>query len=132
MAKQHYRNLVVVLGDQLNHDSAAFDHFDPAQDVVWMAEAAEESEHVWSHKARIALFLSAMRHFRDELEQRGYTVLYRTLESSGDASLAEALAETANGAAFDRILAVHPGEWRVKQLLEDAAARLGAARLATL
>ena len=32
-----------------------------------MAEVREESTHVWSHKARIALFLSAMRHFRDDM-----------------------------------------------------------------
>ena len=46
--------LVVVLGDQLDIEAAAFDGFDPAQDAVWMAEVAEESTHVWSHKARIA------------------------------------------------------------------------------
>ena len=61
------RHLVLVLGDQLNADSAAFDGFDPAQDAVLMVEAREESTHVWSHKARTALFLSAMRHFADEL-----------------------------------------------------------------
>ena len=33
------RRLVVVLGDQLDADSAAFDGFDPAQDAVWMCEA---------------------------------------------------------------------------------------------
>ncbi|MFN3462367.1 MAG: cryptochrome/photolyase family protein, partial [Oceanibaculum sp.] len=55
------RHLVMVLGDQLNHDSSAFDGFDPARDVVWMAEVAEESTHVWSAKPRIAIFLSAMR-----------------------------------------------------------------------
>ncbi|MFW6342992.1 MAG: cryptochrome/photolyase family protein, partial [Halothiobacillaceae bacterium] len=32
------RDLVVILGDQLDQDSAVFDDFDPAQDRVWMAE----------------------------------------------------------------------------------------------
>jgi len=40
------RHLVLVLGDQLDEASAAFDGFDPACDSVWMAEVAEESEHV--------------------------------------------------------------------------------------
>ena len=56
------RNLVLVLGDQLDPASAALDGFDPKCDAVWMAEVAEESTHVWAHKARIALFLAAMRH----------------------------------------------------------------------
>ena len=55
------RNLILVLGDQLDPDSAAFDGFDPKRDVVWMAEVAEESTHVQSSRPRIALFLSAMR-----------------------------------------------------------------------
>lgn len=33
------RHLVLVLGDQLNADSAAFDGFDRSCDAVWMAEA---------------------------------------------------------------------------------------------
>ena len=49
------RHLVIVLGDQLDRSSAAFDGFDAARDTVWMAEVAEESTHVWSHKARILL-----------------------------------------------------------------------------
>ena len=61
----HIGQLVVVLGDQLDAGSTAFDSFDPERDAVWMAEVAEEATHVPSHKARIVLFLSAMRHFRD-------------------------------------------------------------------
>ena len=57
------RHLIVVLGDQLDADAAAFDGFDPGRDVVAMAEVAAESEHVWSAKSRTALFLAAMRHF---------------------------------------------------------------------
>jgi deoxyribodipyrimidine photolyase-related protein len=56
------RHLVIVLGDQLDVQSSALQGFDPTQDVVWMAEV-DESTHVWSAKQRIAVLLSAMRHF---------------------------------------------------------------------
>ena len=66
------RHLVLVLGDQLDADSAVFDDFDPARDAIWMAEVAQEATQVWSSQPRIALFLSAMRHFRDALRARGW------------------------------------------------------------
>ena len=72
-------NLILVLGDQLDHSSAAFDGFDSENDVVWMAKVEEETTHVWCHKLRIALFLSAMRHFRDELTKSKRTVDYHQL-----------------------------------------------------
>jgi deoxyribodipyrimidine photolyase-related protein len=72
--KTQPRHIVLIVGDQLNVDSTAFDGFDPKQDAVWMAEVTGEATHVWSHKARIAIFLAAMRHFRDELHNRGFTV----------------------------------------------------------
>ena len=87
----HLRTLVVVLGDQLDLEAAAFDGFDPAQDAVWMAEVAEESTHVWSGKQRIALFLSAMRHFADDLRRDGIPLDYTRLgERGGAGSLAAA------------------------------------------
>ena len=64
--------IAIVLGDQLNHDSTLYNQIDAAKDVVVMAEVLEEANHVWSHKARIALFFSAMRHFADELARRGF------------------------------------------------------------
>ena len=70
------RNLVVVLGDQLDPRSLALEGFDVNKDAVWMAELPEESEHVWSHKARIALFFSAMRHFAKGLGERDIRVRY--------------------------------------------------------
>jgi len=54
------RRLVLVLGDPL----------DAPRDVAWKAEAYEESTHVWSTEPRIAMFLAAMRHFRDERRRR--------------------------------------------------------------
>ena len=72
-------NLILVLGDQLDRRSSAFDGFDRDRDRVWMAEVAEESTHVWTHKARITVFLSAMRHFRAGLQEEGITVDYTEL-----------------------------------------------------
>ena len=124
------RNLVLVLGDQLDQSSAAFDDFDKKQDVVWMAEVAEESTHVWTHKARIAVFLSAMRHFRDQLSHDGFTVDYLELCDKKNprepASLTAAL-ETSlrrfkkKGFRPERLICVEPGEWRVRIALEEAA-----------
>ncbi len=57
------RSLIVVLGDQLDPEAAAFDGFDAGIDAVWMAEVPEESTQVWSSKPRTVMFPAAMRHF---------------------------------------------------------------------
>lgn len=120
------RHLVIVLGDQLNFESAAFDGFDADQDAVWMAEVAEEATHVWSHKARIALFLSAMRHFRDTLHKRGWTVLYRELDNPGNlGSFRSEFAAVLTQRCPEKIVLVEPGEFRVKQDIDRTAADLG-------
>ncbi len=79
------RSLVIVLGDQLDRSSAAFDGFDSEQDTAWMAEVADESAHVWIHKTQIAVFLAAMRHFRDRLCGDGITVDYTEFAASPQA-----------------------------------------------
>ena len=113
------RNLVVVFGDQLHHDASAFDGFDPDQDVVWMAEAEFESTHVWTHKQRIVLFLSAMRHFRDELKEKGFEVCYAQMEESKKTKrLSERLRIDLRAMSPDKLIAVQPGEWRVLKGLE--------------
>ena len=126
---------MLVLGDQLNRDSAAFDDFDPTRDAVWMAEVVEESTHVWSAKQRITLFLAAMRHFRDELRSAGVRVRYRelgvTTTSHGHATaaeprtLAEALALDVATERPQRLVLVEPGDFRVRAELQAAAAGLG-------
>lgn len=65
------RNLVVVLGDQLDPDAAVFDDFDRQQDAVLMMEVAEEATYIPQHRIRLTLFFSAMRHFRDALRTNG-------------------------------------------------------------
>ena len=87
------RSLVIVLGDQLDPDAAAFDGFDSCLDAVWMAEVAEESTHVWSSKPRTVMFLAAMRHFALALQAAGRTLHYTRLDADDNSgSLAGAVA----------------------------------------
>jgi len=120
------RSLIVVLGDQLDRESALWDDFPPAEDVVWMAEVRMESTHVWAHKARIAVFLSAMRHFRDWLRERGRTVHYRQLDDPENAgSLGEELRAAIRRLRPARLVVCEPGDHRVAGELAAAAASAG-------
>jgi len=115
------RHLIVVFGDQLDLDSAAFAGFDPAQDTVWMAEAAPESTYVWSTKARITMFLAAMRQFRAALTKRGWPIHYRALPEVPEkepAKLSELLKAFLAEHKPEKVIAVEPGEWRVWRGLE--------------
>lgn len=117
---------MLVLGDQLDADASAFDGFDPAVDAVWMAEVAEESTHVWSSQPRIAVFLSAMRHFRDELRARGFTVHYRELTAtSATGTLAAELERAVATLKPSGLIVTEPGDWRVSEALTAAAERAG-------
>ena len=123
------RHLVVVLGDQLDRRSAAFDDFDPKQDAVWMAEVSEESTHVPSSKQRTTLFLSAMRHFAQSLRDEGLPLHYRALtedpEQTPDSSLADELLRTLAQRRPQAVVMVEAGEWRVQQALQAAVAEAG-------
>ncbi len=120
--KQPVRNLVIVLGDQLDHQSSAREGFEPGQDLVWMAEVAEETEHVWSSKQRTTVFLSAMRHFAAELRDRGCPVTYTVLDAPGNTgTLAGELARAIDAHQPTGLVMTAPGDWRVLQSLRAAA-----------
>jgi deoxyribodipyrimidine photolyase-related protein len=120
------RNLVLVLGDQLDPGSAAFDGFDPKQDAVWMAEVDGECKHVWSHKARIVMFLAAMRHFAEELRARKINVRYTPItDPENRHTFAGELKRAVEELKPHKLIVVEPGEYRVKVDLEQAAGELG-------
>ncbi len=74
------RRLVIVLGDQLDAASAAFDGFDPAQDAILIMEVREEASYIPQHKRQLAFFFAAMRHFRDAQREAGRRVHYCELD----------------------------------------------------
>ncbi len=117
---QPLRHLILILGDQLDHESSALVGFDPSQDAVLMIEAREESTHVWSHKIRTTLFLSAMRHFAQDIQQRGFPVIYRQLDKEADASLRSGLLAAIQAHSPQAVIGVEPGDLRVRAHIEDA------------
>ncbi len=123
------RNLIIIFGDQLDHESAAFDSFDAKQDAMWMAEVAAQANPEWSHKLRIAFFFSAMRHFRDELKKNKLTVHYTELPADGRKDrgndFAEVLAADCKKLKPEKLIAVMPGDHSVKQGIEDFAKEAG-------
>ena len=66
--------LIPILGDQLSHQLASLRDVDRGDAVVLMMEVTEETTYVRHHQRKIALVVSAMRHFADELSAAGWTV----------------------------------------------------------
>lgn len=120
------RHLIVVLGDQLDLDASGFDGFDARLDAVWMAEVQEESTHVWSSKPRIALFLSAMRHFALALQAAGRSLHYTRLDAPANAgTLAAQLQADIRRLRPARLVMTAPGDWRVLQAIKSVAEASG-------
>jgi deoxyribodipyrimidine photolyase-like uncharacterized protein len=68
----------LILGDQLNWDSLVWESIDAKNDVVLMCEVQNASLKPRSSKQRTTLFLSAMRHFAQEVKDKGYSLIYHS------------------------------------------------------
>jgi len=114
------RNLVCVLGDQLSEEASGLVDFDSAQDAVWMAEVDEESTHIVSSKQRTTLFLSAMRHFAQDLKKKGWSVHYSEIDSEDNTgTLAGELEKTIKLTKPKKLIMTAPGDWRVLQKIRE-------------
>jgi deoxyribodipyrimidine photolyase-related protein len=119
--------LAIVLGDQLDIDSALIRSIGP-DDTVLMMEVAGESRHVPSHVQRTTLFLSAMRHFADELAARKIRVQYVPLDDpTNSGSLETEILRAAETLRPAELVCTHPGEWRVMAMLDRVREATGLA-----
>ena len=109
---------ILILGDQLDLQSAALQDFDRQTDEIIMVESSNEAQYVWTHKAKIALFLSAMRHFAQALKEQNYPLIY-IQEST--LTIVEAVKQEILRKKVRHLVCVEPGEWRVRKALEALA-----------
>ena len=112
------KRLVLILGDQLDRQSAALRDFESKLDEVVMIESIPEAQVVWSHKAKIALFLSAMRHYAKELVADGFPVHY---VRGSNLSIVDTLKKLVQEKGVTHLVCVEPGEWRLKLAIEKIA-----------
>lgn len=115
------KKLVLVLGDQLDINSPVLKNLNPKTDRVVMIESADEAKYVWSHKAKIALFLSAMRHFAKQLEELGVPLQYI---KQSPKSIGDKLRAIIENEKCTHLVCLEPGEYRLKCEIEALASEL--------
>ena len=115
------KKLVLILGDQLDVNSSALSNFNSSTDEVIMIESRNESDYVWSHKAKIAIFLSAMRHFAQTLRVKNIPLTYI---KESNLTIEEVLRQKIIENSITHLLCVEPGEWRLKIAIENLAREL--------
>ncbi|NNE69945.1 MAG: cryptochrome/photolyase family protein [Rhodothermales bacterium] len=120
------RRLLVVLGDQLDHDSPLVADLDLEQDAILMMEVEEESLHVATHFQRSVYFLAAMRHFAGWLDQNGHRVEYTCLDDDENTQSFESeVTRALRRLAPDQVEVCRPGSRRVLAQLRRAAGEAG-------
>jgi deoxyribodipyrimidine photolyase-related protein len=86
-----------------------------------MAEVGDEAGYVPHHPKKIALVLSAMRHFAKSLESDGWRVAYTRLDDEGASkSIVGELMRRGQEHGVSEVLVTRPGEWRLIEALENA------------
>lgn len=119
-------SLILVLGDQLSRNLSSLCTGTKSSDVVLMVEVAEETTYVKHHKKKIAFLLSAMRHFAEELKNDGWTVDYVTLDDvNNTGSFSGEVERSIKRNKPERVVVTKPGEWRVRQMMDDWREDLG-------
>lgn len=123
------QQVVLVLGDQLFPRHPLADSAELRGATFLFVEAPGECSHVWSHKARIALFLMAMRRAVLSYQAQGLEVVHIRLDApdyAGLSGLAERLAAWLGGAK-PHLHLIRPGDLRVEASLLATADALGLA-----
>ena len=107
-------NLCVILGDQLSLNVSSLKNFKKDQDRILMMEVFNEAEYANHHKKKLVLIFSAMRHFAEELQTKGFSVKYSKINESQN-DFTKELEFQSKKIKPKRIVITHPGEYRVLQ-----------------
>jgi deoxyribodipyrimidine photolyase-related protein len=120
------KNGILILGDQLSWRHPLLLDAAPAGTVIILAEVAEEATYVRHNRHKIALIFSAMRHFAQALEARGFTVQYSRLKDNVPSLLA-ACEQARDSWSLTALHICEPGEYRLAAQMTSWERALGIA-----
>ena len=107
------KTLRLVLGDQLSESISSLKDYN-ADDVILMCEVWDEATYVKHHKKKIAFIFSAMRHFAQDLKNKGFNLRYTKLDDPDNAGTFKGeVKRILDQHRFDRVVVTYPGEYRV-------------------
>ncbi len=115
-----YENLILVLGDQLSSSISSLSDCNPKNDIIVMMELLDEATYVKHHPYKIILIFSAMRHFAQELTQKGYNVTYIKFNAMQNKhNFTDTLSIIINKTKPQKITVTEPGEYRVLEMIQQ-------------
>ncbi len=113
------RQLLFILGDQLDREHPGLAMLKPEEDVILMAEARHEAEYVPSHRQRTTLFLAAMRHHAQWLMKQGFRLRYIRLDDRQNSQTLDGeLTRAIETLDPERIICMQPGEHRLRRAFQ--------------
>lgn len=116
MSGNQYRHVILLLGDQLSLSLACFDHIDKDNDIILMMEVQEEATYVSHHVHKIIFTFSAMRHFAQQLQKKGFQVFYLTIDDPCNLqSLDKNVCYFLNDNTAEALILTEPGEFRIQE-----------------
>jgi len=118
LAHSRYRNLRLILGDQLNASHSWFNEKRP--DILYLiAEFKQETDYVNHHIQKVAAFFKAMEQFANALYVSGHQVCYLTLdETSAHTTIETLLSDVIEQYKIDVLEYQLPDEYRLREQLK--------------
>ncbi|MBR9805113.1 cryptochrome/photolyase family protein, partial [bacterium] len=119
--------LRLLLGDQLSRSVSSLRDA-CADDIILMAEVAEEASYVAHHQLKLVLIFSAMRHFAEGLAAEFPRLNYRRYDDNSHqvaASLFDAVEQLVATEQIEKVVLTEPGEYRLREVIKTWSASLG-------
>lgn len=118
--------LYPIFHHQLTHGLPSLKLTDPDKALVLMGEF----ESVWKepkhHKKKIAFLLAAQRHFAKELEEKGFSVIYKYLdEKEKNKSWKEEIKALLKKQSITKIVVTHPADYHELHAIQSWEKELG-------
>jgi deoxyribodipyrimidine photolyase-related protein len=108
------KNLRFIFSDQLSHSISSLTDVSK-EDIILLCEVLEEASYVKHHPKKIAFLFASMRHFAEELEERGYQIRYIKLtDPSNTQTLNGEISRAVDESKVSQIIITEPSEYRLK------------------